>query len=70
MKYHNPASNVTFDCGTTKASSSLKDFIDFALNEGAVAGDVVFFDDVLVCEILLNEAVNDRTYDCLESFSN
>jgi hypothetical protein len=61
LTYHNLIDNVVFDCGTTKRSSNIQDFIDFALSEGAVDGDGVFVNNKLFCEIVLNGDCNERT---------
>lgn len=60
LTYHNLVDDIIMDCGTTKMSSNLQDFLDFALAEGAGEGDGMFLDGQLVCKI---EVTNDGTRD-------
>jgi hypothetical protein len=59
--YHNMVDNILFNCGTASKSAVLQDLIDFALNEGGDAGDCIYLDGQLVCEILINKEYNNGT---------
>lgn len=60
LTYHNLVDDIIMDCGTTKASSNLSDFLDFAMMEGAGTGDGLFVNGILMCTIHKGTQWNER----------
>jgi len=55
LTYHNLVDGIIMDCGTTKMSSNLLDFLEFAMMEGARDGDGLFLNGLLMCTIYSEE---------------
>lgn len=51
------AGGELFDCGFTPCLD-IDGLVEFALQEGAVAGDRIFINEKLYCEVILNKEID------------
>jgi hypothetical protein len=56
--YHNLVDAKTMNCGVAPTQFGLPECLEFVLMEGGMSGDVVVFDGKQVCEIIINEKVD------------
>lgn len=57
VKYINKLDGKVFECGSD--STTIQEVTSFILKEGGMPGDIVYYNGVFFCEILINEDWNE-----------